>query len=324
MVGAHSHVYGTDIYQTPNDTGAPSTIEEEGEEEEKESVQVKVHKIRKENIWREMLLTSTGRDKAFKLIQYGIRVYLLFHLSLRTSKLLRKSTRPAWEPELVKRLTTAMSGLSLSRKLLIAFNWLTPLTTIMAQQSVPFSSEHTFEAKKPTKRPLLQAALSAPPPVLLDLVNSFSDDIATFSKLGLLGKRTGDRAGRFSDWCWLIGTMVGLIENGLERGVMKNLQREVESRMYTESMAGATSKSTPRAARVDERELARLRTKDYWLGISRTKLFMDLIFVSYDIMRIKRAAEPVKAITGLAAAVLSSMKLYDRHKGLLLRAVSAS
>lgn len=134
MVGAHSHVYGTDIYQTPNDTGAPSTIEEEGEEEEKESVQVKVHKIRKENIWREMLLTSTGRDKAFvsttsiylsrnscsatseqKLIQYGIRVYLLFHLSLRTSKLLRKSTRPAWEPELVKRLTTAMSGLSLSR-----------------------------------------------------------------------------------------------------------------------------------------------------------------------------------------------------------------
>lgn len=49
--------------------------------------------------------------------------------------------------------------------------------------------------------------------------------------------------------------------------------------MYTESMAGATSKSTPRAARVDERELARLRTKDYWLGISRTKLFMDLIFV---------------------------------------------
>lgn len=96
----------------------------------------------------------------------------------------------------------------------------------MAQQSVPFSSEHSFEAKKPTKRPLLQAALYAPPPVLLDLVNSFSDDIATFSKLGLLGKRTGDRAGRFSDWCWLIGTLVGLIENGLERGVMKNLQRE--------------------------------------------------------------------------------------------------
>lgn len=64
---------------------------------------------------------------------------------------------------------------------------------------------------------------------------------------------------------------------------------------------------------------------------------------AYDIMRIKRAAEPVKAITGLAAAVLryvlplrvpeldvsktfahSSMKLYDRHKGLLLKAVSAS
>ena len=106
------------------------------------------------------------------------------------------------------------------------FNWLTPLTTIMAQQSVPFSSERSSEAKKPAKRPLLQAALYAPPPVLLDLVNSVSDDIYTFSRLGLIGKRTGERAARFSDWCWLIGTAVGLIENGLERSVLGNLQRE--------------------------------------------------------------------------------------------------
>ncbi|KAF7983975.1 hypothetical protein HWV62_18416 [Athelia sp. TMB] len=190
--------------------------------------------------------------------------------------------------------------------------------------SVPFSSERSSEAKKPTKRPLLQAALYAPPPVLLDLVNSVSDDIYTFSRLGLIGKRTGERAARFSDWCWLIGTVVGLIENGLERSVLGHLQREVESRMYTESMGGATSKSTPRASRVDERELARLRQKGYWLGISRTKLIMDLIFAFYDVFRIKRWSESVHAITGLSAAVLSSMKLYDRHKGLLLKAMSAS
>lgn len=96
----------------------------------------------------------------------------------------------------------------------------------MAQQSVPFSSESSSEAKKPTKKPLLYAALYAPPPVLLDLVNSVSDDVYTFARLGLLSKRTGERAGRFSDWCWLIGTLVGLVENGLERGVVGNLQRE--------------------------------------------------------------------------------------------------
>lgn len=53
----------------------------------------------------------------------------------------------------------------------------------------------------------------------------------------------------------------------------------MESRLYTESMTGATAKSKPKASRIDERELARLRTKDYWLQISRTKLVMDLIFV---------------------------------------------
>jgi len=133
----------------------------------------------------------------------------------------------------------------------------------------------------------------------------------------------GDRAGRCSDWCWFIGTLVGLVENGLERSVVLNLQREVESRLYTESMSGATAKSKPSAYRTDEKELSRLRTKDYWLQISRAKLVMDLIFVSYDVFRIKRAAEPVKAVAGLMSAILSSAKLYDRHRGMLLNALTA-
>lgn len=168
----------------------------------------------------------------------------------------------------------------------------------MAQQSVPFSSERSSEGSKPTSKPFLQAALYAPPPVLLDLVNSISDDMYTFSRLGLLGKRTGERAGRFSDWCWLLGTLVGLVENGLERSVLGNLQREgqycitrlriviliwlhhpVEARLYTEANAGQTAKSNPKNSKIDETELSRLRTKDHWLQVSRAKLTMDLIFV---------------------------------------------
>lgn len=58
-----SHVYGTDIYQSPQEMEPPEVIEEE-DEDNGEAQEVE-RKVRKEDIWREMLLTSTGRDKAF-------------------------------------------------------------------------------------------------------------------------------------------------------------------------------------------------------------------------------------------------------------------
>jgi hypothetical protein len=109
---------------------------------------------------------------------------------------------------------------------LLLFNWLGPLTAIMEQQSVPFSSEQSTEKAKKVQKPFLHTVLYAPPPVLLELVNSLADDIATWSRLGLLGKKIGDRAARFSDWCWLLATLVGLVENGVERQVINSLQSE--------------------------------------------------------------------------------------------------
>jgi hypothetical protein len=107
---------------------------------------------------------------------------------------------------------------------LLLFNWLGPLTAIMAQQSVPYSAEQSTETSKKTTRPFLHTVLYAPPPVLLELVHAAADDVATFGKMGLLGKKTGERAGRFSDWCWLLATLVGLVENGVERQMIGNLQ----------------------------------------------------------------------------------------------------
>ena len=43
--------------------------------------------------------------------------------------------------------------------------------------------------------------------------------------------------------------------------------------------SGATTKSNPSANRIDETELERLRKQDYWLVITRNKLFLDLVFV---------------------------------------------
>ncbi|RDB22643.1 hypothetical protein Hypma_010377 [Hypsizygus marmoreus] len=320
-----AHVYGTSsIYDTKEETEEVLRADgEDVDEDEEEKLKVASTRVRKEEVWRDLLLTSNGRDKAFKLIQYSIRLYLLFHTSISTSRLLRRPSRPPWEVDLVERLRSTASGLSFSRKLLLLFNWLSPLTTIMAQQSVPYSAEVSTETKKKITRPFLHTVLYAPPPVLLELVNAIADDAATFSLLGLFGKKFGERAGRFSDWCWLITTLVGLVENGVERQMISSLQHQVESRLYSESMTGATAKSKPKYSKIDERELARLQKQDFWLQLSRVKLVMDLTFVSYDIFRIKRFRELVKTVAGLAAAILSSAKLYHGQRN-VIRAKSLS
>ncbi|KAF8845667.1 hypothetical protein BDN67DRAFT_1064949 [Paxillus ammoniavirescens] len=308
--------------------GAPveNADEEDELDDQNEGVKEAEKKVGRHEVWRDMLLTSNGRDKAFKLIQYTIRVYLLFHTNV-----LFRNGGAAWQQALVRRFESARSGLSFTRKMLILFNWLTPLSTIMAQKTVPYSSDSSSLtphgladtlAKKPSlsctghilSHPFLQALLAAPPPVLLDLVNGLSDDIYTLSRLGLVGPKTGSRAARFADWCWFFGTLVGLVENGVQMGIVDGLQRQVENRAYTESLEGATSKSRPKIAKLDEKELARLRRQSYWLHASQAKLIMDLIFVSYEVLRIKRWKNTVQSFTGLAAAVLSSAKLYDKYK----------
>lgn len=105
------------------------------------------------------------------------------------------------------------------------FNWLTPLTSILAETSAPISAFDGKQTTKPSGKPLLHTFLHAPPPVLLDLVNGFADDTATLSKLGLIGKRTGERAGNFANWCWFASTLVNLVENQVERSIIVNSQR---------------------------------------------------------------------------------------------------
>ena len=187
------------------------------------------------------------------------------------------------------------------RKVLLLFNWLGPLTAIMEQQTVPFSSEQSIAKAKKVPKSFLHTVLHAPPPVLLELVLCLADDISTWSRLGLLGKKLGERAARFSEWCWFLAILVGLVENGVERQMIGSMQSEgkvlyemsvmfprllmifmsisVENRLYSESMTGATAKSKPKISKLDDKEISRLRKQDYWLQVTRAKLLMDLIFV---------------------------------------------
>jgi len=199
---------------------------------------------------------------------------------------------------------------------LLLFNWLGPLSIITAPQTLPLTSTKG----KIREQPLLHKFLHASPPVLLDLICSVSDDVATCYKLGLLPTRIGVQAEKMADWCWFAGTLVGLVEISVEDGIVSGAIREIENRLYGESMAGPGAVSVSGQA-TDEQELVKLRNQRHWLHISRAKLLMDLIFVSYDIFHLKRYKESIKSFSGLASAILSSLKLYDKHHSSLTRSL---
>lgn len=321
---------GAKVYPTAEYNYAEKSEEQNVDAEEEEDVveaeeeRARGGRVRNEEIWREMLKTTVGRDKAVKLMQYSLKVYLLFHTTAMASGFMRKRGRPSWELELVKRLERTVAGFSLTRRCLILFDWLEPLTSIQAQQAAPLTFDSSSPSKsKPKPKPILHSLLHAPPLVLLGLLNGIADDVHTFAKLGLLGSRAGQRAGRFADWCWLLSTLAALVENNVEMAMVGQHQGEVESRLYAESMSGATAKSTPTNTKIDDTELQRLNQKMYWLQVTRTKLLMDLVFVSYDVFQFKRAKAPMQALTGLTAAALSTAKLYDRHKNALVKTLSA-
>ena len=62
--------------------------------------------------------------------------------------------------------------------------------------------------------------------MLIEFANGVADDIATWGRLGLLGKKVTESAGRFADWCWFLSTLVGLVENGVERNMIEGLTGE--------------------------------------------------------------------------------------------------
>ncbi|KAL5530626.1 hypothetical protein ACEPAF_6884 [Sanghuangporus sanghuang] len=325
---SQSYVYGSDLYvssasqqeEIQEKPAAAEYEEEEVAEDVDETVsQETVKKVKTPEVWREVLKTSSGRDKAFKIMQYTIRVYLLFYSTVGTSRMfsMRKKTR--WEIEMVNRLESTASSLSTTRKALIMFNWLTPLTSILSAQYDEFDFSEKSKSKDGSK-PLLQAFLRAPPPALLSFVNGLSDDIYAFYRLGLIGKKTGERAGRFSNWCWFLGTLIALIELNFERSITKSKIQAVESRLYKDSMTGATEKSKSIASKADEKELEKLHRQDFWLSIQRTKLLLDLLFVSYELFNIKPMRNAVKPFAGLGAALLSTARLFHNHRtSLILR-----
>ncbi|THH05125.1 hypothetical protein EW145_g5029 [Phellinidium pouzarii] len=333
MSASQSYVYGSEVYESTvslsqqEETREKPLVVDYEDEEVAEDVEgnvggVSVRNVKTPEIWRELLKTTSGRDKAFylqKVLQYTLRVYLLFHTTIGATRLFSKRTKTSWEIELVKRLETTASSLSTTRqeiksihlscvltrvhrcrKALIMFNWLTPLSSILATRSDELDfSEKPSKEKDPSK-PLLHTFLHAPPPALLDLVNGLSDDIYAFYRLGLIGKKTA------------------LVELSFERNITKSKIQAAESHLYVDSMSGTTASSKSTTSKVVERELEKLHRQDFWLRIQRTKLLLDLLFVSYELFKIKPLQGVIKPFAGLGAAMLSTARLFHNHRTALI------
>ncbi|KAB5593853.1 hypothetical protein CTheo_2705 [Ceratobasidium theobromae] len=317
-VGPSASIYSSTGTRTP--VPSQSLVRHEGPPK---NTSVKLpptpQRVYPEEVWRDLLATSNGRDKAFKLIQYSLKLYLLFHI--RSFARLKRGSG-----QLEPRLKSTIAGFSLARKCLILFNWLGPLVQIVYPTSVPFSESDPLASRSSAKsRPLLHRFLHASPPVLLELFNSLADDVYTFSRLGLVGKKVGSRAEKIANWLWLLSTLAGLVEVGADRSLVQNMITERESRLYNDQMElnpKHVHNSTLVALEQDEEDLETLKSRYKWLQVSRMKLLCDLVFVSYDVFQFQKIREPAMTLSGLASAVLSSSKLYDKHLGILSKSDS--
>jgi hypothetical protein len=87
-------VYGASIYDTKEVPQEPPIDEEVELEEGTEQLKQAELRVRKEEVWREMFLTSNGRDKAFvrlPLVSLGFLSSTLLFFHTETDTILAKS-----------------------------------------------------------------------------------------------------------------------------------------------------------------------------------------------------------------------------------------
>jgi hypothetical protein len=122
--------------EEPEDHPTNVEVELNVDEEECQEKSAQKTQIHAQDIWREFLKTSSGRDKAFvlilllqpllllivfgigniqKIIQYSMNVYLVFHRAVSRHVPLQGARKRAFEVELLQRLGSTVSRLSLTR-----------------------------------------------------------------------------------------------------------------------------------------------------------------------------------------------------------------
>lgn len=227
--------------------------------------------FRSVSVLASMVETSNGRDKVLKCIQYSARTYLYIHVLIG---IFRKA--PPAQRRHIDRLRTMISGLSLTRKCLLLFNFLAPLSHLLSDDPIPGPTFMTH---------------------IISLFSGLADDTFCLSRLGVVSKRRGQWADKWSNRLWLLTSVIGLTK--LYTTQLPILTSLVQIGRH-ETDINDEKTSTSRKALQDAVWTAR-------------KLWCDVVFASYDVFSLQLLKEPVLCATGLTAGLISTSKLYEKH-----------
>ncbi|KAI8924199.1 peroxisomal biogenesis factor 11-domain-containing protein [Entophlyctis helioformis] len=228
-------------------------------------------------VFRKILLLNDGRDKVLKCFQYTAKV-LLWCLITDAKRFPGSHTRAS----------IIASQFSTTRKIIRLGHWLEPLNDHLALAKdgyVKLSPSMSVSDK--TIRVL------APLAAWLGIINDISDDIVCVGKLGLVDKAWVKWATPISDRLWYASIFIDLHEaaNGLRK------------------LRYAMQQTT------DAVERAKIQAKVTMQYVTLAKLSMDFVFCSVDVFELgDRVSDGWQAVTGFAAAILGTYKLYVKHK----------
>ncbi|KAJ3190151.1 hypothetical protein HDU85_000442 [Gaertneriomyces sp. JEL0708] len=143
-------------------------------------------------ILRRMLLLTDGRDKVFKIIQYGLKTAMW--MDIINAK--RNTTLHAHAKQLIPHL-------SLTRKIIRTAYWLNSLNELVELSDAPLPA-----SRRETIRHYA-AVFNA----TVGFFNCIADDIVTAGKLGLVDKPLYNRATILADQLWFVTIFFDVYEN---------------------------------------------------------------------------------------------------------------
>ncbi|KAI7904252.1 peroxisomal biogenesis factor 11-domain-containing protein [Cokeromyces recurvatus] len=198
------------------------------------------------NVIQKFLKELDGRDKLMKTIQYFIKILLHYKMAR------------------AKHWSSLTSHLSMTRKLI-------RLGTAM----------DSIRELSPLKHSLFETIVN-----LNAIINSISDDIFCFYKLGILGSYLGNQSEKISAYCWFASILIDIRENVLSLNRLQN-KKIVK----------------------DESEL---RQKIFITEVSIIKLLMDAVFCACDIWR-PIYSSSLQAWSGFFSGLLAGYKLSIKY-----------
>ncbi len=260
-------------------------------------------------ILNKLTLSADGKDKALKIIQYSIKLYLWLH------------TVSSSNSHSSKKLTNVAKQLSLTRRVIRLGHWLTAMETL-----------HTLVLSSLANRARILKSLQENKATLfligqtwISIWNDICDDIICLAKINLIPAEYSDYYTPISDRLWFVSIFFDLEENlsalaGLQDSRTKVIRSAIHPASPSTQSPGSPQKTQPYTSTVlskldvsEQGKVAALDKKIAMTHLTIGKLLFDLMFCSYDVFQWNAyIPEGFQSIAGLLSATLSTIKMYQK------------